>query len=146
MHIQFALFADAANVSQEGKLNVLGVFDALQVAQLPALHPRATFVMRCKALPADEGHHEMALAWVNPESKALWTTTGTLQVGTAPDGTGEIDLPLIAQIDLPLDVAGLYEMRVALDGEEVARVPLTVALPIMPGTFPLAPQPTGLVA
>ena len=30
--MSFALFADAANLSQEGKLNVLGVFDALQVA------------------------------------------------------------------------------------------------------------------
>ena len=35
MHVSFALFADAANLSQEGKLNVLGVFDAVQVGQLP---------------------------------------------------------------------------------------------------------------
>ena len=34
MHVSFALFADAANISQEGKLNILGVFDALQVADL----------------------------------------------------------------------------------------------------------------
>ena len=32
MHISFAVFADAANLSQEGKLNILGVFDAVQVA------------------------------------------------------------------------------------------------------------------
>ena len=42
MHVTFALFADAANLSQEGKLNILGVFDALQVGSLPALHPRAS--------------------------------------------------------------------------------------------------------
>ncbi|MFP5355722.1 MAG: DUF6941 family protein, partial [Gemmatimonadota bacterium] len=41
MHVSFALFADAANISQEGKLNILGVFDAVQVGQLPAVHPRA---------------------------------------------------------------------------------------------------------
>jgi len=40
MRVSFALFADAANLSQEGKLNILGVFDALQVATLPAVHPR----------------------------------------------------------------------------------------------------------
>ena len=45
MHVAFALFADAANLSQEGKLNILGVFDALQVGTLPALHPRATLVV-----------------------------------------------------------------------------------------------------
>ena len=41
MHVSFALFADAANLSQEGKLNVLGVFDALQVSALPAVPTRA---------------------------------------------------------------------------------------------------------
>ena len=49
MHVSFALFADAANISQEGKLNILGVFDALQVAAVPAVHPRATLVVRLKA-------------------------------------------------------------------------------------------------
>ena len=49
MHVTFALFADAANLSQEGKLNILGVFDALQVGSLPAVHPRATLVLRFKA-------------------------------------------------------------------------------------------------
>ena len=48
MHVTFALFADAANLSQEGKLNILGVFDALQVGTLPALHPRATLVVHLK--------------------------------------------------------------------------------------------------
>ena len=33
MQVSFALFADAANLSQEGKLNVLGVFDALLEAR-----------------------------------------------------------------------------------------------------------------
>jgi len=53
MYCSFALFADAANLSQEGKLNVLGVFDALHVASLPAVHPRATLVVRLKASPDD---------------------------------------------------------------------------------------------
>ena len=35
MHISFAVFADGANLSQEGKLNVLGVFDALAVGGFP---------------------------------------------------------------------------------------------------------------
>ena len=48
MHVAFALFADAANLSQEGKLNILGVFDAVQVATMPTVHPRATLVLRLK--------------------------------------------------------------------------------------------------
>jgi phosphatidylserine/phosphatidylglycerophosphate/cardiolipin synthase-like enzyme len=48
MHISLAVFADGANLSQEGKLNVLGVFDALQVVGFPAIHPRTHFVVRLK--------------------------------------------------------------------------------------------------
>ena len=45
MHVSFAIFADAANLSQEGKLNILGVFDAVQVGQTPTVHPRAHLVV-----------------------------------------------------------------------------------------------------
>ena len=62
MHVQFALFADAANVSQEGKLNILGVFDALHVGQLPAMHPRATFVVRLKAVAEDVAKEGMCIS------------------------------------------------------------------------------------
>src|SRR5688500_4171438 len=48
MQISFALFADAANLSQEGKLNILGVFDAVQVGGIPTVHPRAHLVVRLK--------------------------------------------------------------------------------------------------
>src|SRR6476469_7430717 len=61
MHMTFALFADAANVSQEGKLNILGVFDALQVSTLPSLHPRATLVVHLKGSPSDAGAHRVTL-------------------------------------------------------------------------------------
>lgn len=146
MHIQFALFADAANVSQEGKLNILGVFDALQVAVLPSLHPRCTFVLRLKASPEDEGEHEVGLAWVNPLETVLWSSTGNLTVGPAPEGGDGVDLPLIANLDLPLDQPGRYRMSVTIGETEVARVPLHVSLPMMQGGFPFPAAPPGLVS
>lgn len=115
MHIAFALFADAANLSQEGKLNILGVFDALQVGALPALHPRATLVLRFKAGQADVGPHALRLEWQNPAGEALWSTAGELSVGAMPPGAPELDMPLIAMIDLPIDRVGEYQMRVAVD-------------------------------
>jgi hypothetical protein len=68
MHISFALFADAANLSQEGKLNILGVFDAVQVAGFPAVHPRANIVLRVKGTQTDVGSHAVNLRWLNPTS------------------------------------------------------------------------------
>ena len=126
MHVSFALFADAANLSQEGKLNVLGVFDALQVATLPAVHPRAHLVVHLKGNSLDVGSHTVALRWLNPSGQELWSSSGELNVGAPPTGVVEMDLPLIAQIDLPIDAAGAYSMSVSLDDKLSAEVPVQV--------------------
>jgi hypothetical protein len=140
MQVSFALFADAANLSQEGKLNVLGVFDALQVGAIPAVHPRAHLVVHLKGTSMDVGAHTVTLRWLNPEGSELWSSTGDLNVGPPPSGVTEMDLPLIAQIDLPIDAAGGYTMSIALDGRLTADVPVQVRMnaPIL--------TPTGLVS
>src|SRR5215212_2372831 len=120
MNISFALFADAANISQEGKLNILGVFDAVQVGALPAVHPRAHLVVRLKAGRNDVGTHTLAFNWANPNGDTLWSTTGQLNVGTPPAGVAEMDMPLIAAIDLPIDQAGTFAMGISLDGRTTA--------------------------
>src|SRR5437762_1861049 len=116
MHVSFALFADAANLSQEGKLNILGVFDALQVASLPAVHPRAHLVVHLKGSGVDVGAHTVSFRWLNPQGHELWSSQGDLNVGTPPAGVTEMDLPLIAQLDLPMDGPGGYTMAVGIDG------------------------------
>ena len=132
MHVAFALFADAANVSQEGKLNILGVFDALQVGTLPAMHPRATLVVHLKGTALDVGSHKVTLNWLSPSGNELWSSEGELGVATPPQGVLEMDFPLIAQLDLPLDQSGGYVMRVGLDGDTRAEVTLEVRIPGVP--------------
>jgi len=135
MHVAFAVFADAANLSQEGKLNILGVFDALQVAGLPAIHPRAHLVVHLKGTSADVGSHTVNFRWISPSGSELWNSTGDLNVGAPPVGAVEMDLPLIAQIDLPIDVAGPFTMAIAIDGTPTADVRVHVR--------PLAHPPNG---
>jgi hypothetical protein len=134
MHVSFALFADAANISQEGKLNILGVFDALQVGTLPTVHPRATMIVRLKADPDDAGRHTLAFGWTGPDGEELWSSSGDLEVGPPPQGALELDVPVIASIDLPIREAGTHAMRVSLDGDLCAELLLHVraGAPVMP--------------
>jgi hypothetical protein len=139
MHVSFALFADAANLSQEGKLNILGVFDAVQVATMPTVHPRATLVLRLKGTSSDVGRHTVALRWINPTGSELWSSVGELDVGSAappPNTPTDMDLPLIAAIDLPLDEVGGYTMQIALDNQVHANVKLQVRMgaPVLPAS------------
>ncbi|HEX8851150.1 MAG TPA: hypothetical protein VF761_16615 [Gemmatimonadaceae bacterium] len=126
MRITFALFADAANISQEGKLNILGVFDAVQVGTLPALHPRAHLVARIVGTREDAGVHQMTLAWRNPAGDALWNTAGELRIEPPPPGVEQMDLPFIAALDLPLDRAGTFTLTISIGTEEMASVALQV--------------------
>jgi hypothetical protein len=136
MHISFALFADAANLSQEGKLNILGVFDAVQVGTMPTMHPRATLVMRLKGSASDAGSHTVGLRWLNPNGEELWSSLGQLEIAVPPNGVTEMDLPLIASIDLPLDLAGAYTMHVALDDNlhHQLRLQVRAGAPVMPSS------------
>jgi len=126
MHVSFALFADAANLSQEGKLNILGVFDALQVASLPAIHPRAHLVVHLKGTGVDMGAHTVSFRWLSPSGQELWNSSGDLNVGAPPPGVSEMDLPLIAQLDLPMDAVGGYTMAIAIDGNHTLDVGIQV--------------------
>jgi hypothetical protein len=141
MHISFAVFADGANLSQEGKLNVLGVFDALQVGGFPAVHPRTHFVLRLKGSMEDTGQHTLGFHWINPSDEELWSSDGELNVAPGPNPSFEMDLPIIAVIDLPLNAPGLYTMRVALDGAPTADVRLFVS-----GGQPVALSPNAMVS
>ncbi len=135
MHVSFALFADAANLSQEGKLNILGVFDAVHVLQFPAVHPRATFVIRLKGTPADAGVHALGVRWVNPRGTELWSTTAELGIQPVQPQSGEIDMPVILAVDLPMDLPGDYRMLVDINGQPHADALLHVrsgAAPVVP--------------
>ncbi len=129
MQVSFALFADAANLSQEGKLNILGVFDALQVASFPAVHPRTHLVVHLKGTSLDVGTHAVTLSWVAPNGNELWNSRGELGVGAPPPGVTEMDMPLIALIDLPMNAPGTYTMTVSVDDEPCAQVPIQVRSP-----------------
>ena len=126
MHVSFALFADAANLSQDGKLNILGVFDALQVLTFPAMHPRAHLVLHLKGTTEDVGTHTVAFRWLSPSGQELWTSSGELNIGAPAPGAPGMDLPLIAQLDLPLDAPGSYSMAITIDGSHALDVSLQV--------------------
>jgi hypothetical protein len=83
-----------------------------------------------KGTQLDIGTHTVTLRWINPNGTELWNSTGELNVGAPPPGITEMDLPLIAQIDLPIDIAGGYVMAIGLDTAHTADVSLQVRTPL----------------
>ncbi len=54
MDIQIAILCDAAT-DNNGKLNILGTFDTIYSAQLPATHPQCSIALRMTFSKGEEG-------------------------------------------------------------------------------------------
>lgn len=144
MYLAFALLADAANLTADGKLNILGVFDVLRALQLPAVHPRVHLVARLKARASDAGTHRLALQVTGPGGTTLLGTEAQVEIQPLPAGVAEVDIPLVQAFDLPLETAGPHLVLLLVDGRVVAQLPITVLgatapapayLPAPPGTL-----------
>jgi hypothetical protein len=90
-----ALIADEANLSQDGKLNVLGAFDRIVAPNFPTVHPKMVFVFRIEAGYGD------SLRKV-PVRVRLMDEDGTVLF----DAGGEIGAPEVR----PGDLATAYQL------------------------------------
>jgi hypothetical protein len=87
MHIPMAVLADEANVSQEGKLNILGVFDRLAAPSFPTVHPKMVFVFRVQAEYADSGRSfPVRVRLVDEDGAVLFEAGGDLVPPAVPPG------------------------------------------------------------
>ena len=121
---------------------MLGVFDAVQVGALPSLHPRTHLVVRLKGDTEDVGAHTMTLRWLDPGGEELWSSSGELNVAGAVESGFEMDVPVIAVVDLPLSRTGRYVMQVVLDDDHKA----DVALIVTAQRPSVVPPPGGMVS
>lgn len=80
----------------------------------------------------------MTLRWTNARGNELWSSTAELAVAATPGQAADMDMPVIVQIDLPLDLPGDYTMSVELDGSRKAEAVLHVR-----GGAPTVPPSTG---
>ena len=70
MNIQVAVLCDAAT-DDNGKLNLLGAFDTIFAAQLPAVHPQCAVALRVTFMSGDEGARKLRHNFVNADGRAI---------------------------------------------------------------------------
>jgi hypothetical protein len=62
LRIPLALLADSANVSQDGKLNILGIFENIMSFQFPVSHPTMALVFAVEGDTGDiEREHDLTV-------------------------------------------------------------------------------------
>src|SRR5881396_3655513 len=81
MEVKLALLADGANVSREGKLNLLGIFDTLFARSFPTTHPQMQLVIRFEAAAHEAGStRQVEIQLVAGDGNVLFRLPGALTV------------------------------------------------------------------
>jgi hypothetical protein len=126
MKIPMALLADEANVSQEGKLNVLGVFDRIAAPSFPVVHPKLVFVFRVQAEFADMGPPvAVRVRLVDEDGAVLFEASGELAPPPVEPGQFATANQIFSLVGVQFPSPGIYKFLVSV-GEERHETPLSV--------------------
>ena len=125
MNLRYAIAADFANVTQDGKLNVLGVMDRIYAPQYPAMHRVLFFVM---ALESDHDDEEQTrtldIQLIDPDAQIVSRITGQFQFGAGKQIVNQIHVFQEVLFQQP----GAYQFNVFFDDELVKTVDLELML------------------
>ncbi|TMC60886.1 MAG: hypothetical protein E6J26_00710 [Chloroflexi bacterium] len=133
MRLSLALLADYANVSREGKLNIMGIFGQIQAFQFPAVHAQMHLVLSLEATAFDTGTHEFNIAFIDEDGHELLAMTGVVQFPESRAGESVAANQILALNGMVFAKAGTYEFVIRTKDEELGRVPLRVsALSVAP--------------
>ena len=127
MDVTFAVVADYANVSREGKLNVMGIFDRVFVRQLPARFPAMQLVIRLEADFAElETEHAIRVQLADPDGEAVFDIDGAFTPRGGRPGEKTSVNHVLQLGNLPLQTPGPHRILVWIDGDLKREVPIHV--------------------
>lgn len=132
MQVKLALLADYANVTGDGKLNILGIFDRINLVQMPAIHPQMHLVLRLEAQPAERDRaHGIEIRLHDPEGTTIFEVKGDI----VPHGEGAYPVStnqILTLNNLQLEKIGAYNFVVFINNDLKSELPLHVEFVSMP--------------
>jgi hypothetical protein len=131
MEVKLALVADAANISQEGKLNLLGVFTNINTRQLPVLHPEMQLVLQLEASPAEAGtKKELKVIMLDEDGQPDGGRVEAEFVVPEPRGPGQrIRVQWILKLNnMTFRKDGSHQIVILLNEQTEAEIPLRITL------------------
>ena len=127
--IEYAFLADAAEVQPGQKFHVLGGgITRLSGPTLPLQHPHLSLLVGLRlTTPERNREHELVFAVTAPDGTQIAGSTGRV-IAHGPPDPGDVVLTISVDLwSLTFNVAGLYAVRIMVDGSERKRLPLVVA-------------------
>ena len=119
MKILMAFLADEANISQDGKLNVLGVFDRISAGSFPVMHPRMVFAFRVYMDAADSGRgFQVRVRLLDEANNPRFEANGEIGAPIIAPGDFATANQVFGLVGLQFEREGLYRFVVNIAGTE----------------------------
>jgi hypothetical protein len=132
--LQLALICDAANISREGKLNILGVFSALRARQFPCVHPSLTLVVGLEATYTERGEHAIDIRLVDADGVELLKLDGQVNIQTERPGRPIFSQAVLQLNNIAFPHPGTYTVDILVDRRHERSVSLEVHGPAEPAS------------
>ena len=144
MDVKLALLADYANITREGKLNVMGLFTIINAPIIPWTHPQMQLVLELEADPAEwDTQKNIDIKLMDADANQLLSIQGGIKVPRGQSGQPSRINSIMTFVNIKFNSVGDYAFVILIGGETKTRVPLRinhVPLPHPPNLPPsLAP-------
>lgn len=127
MEVTLALLADYANVTREGKLNIMGIFEVIHAQSFPARHPQMQLIMRFESDPAEAGTtKDVEVQLVDEDGKKLMSIGGEITLGQGRPGEPITTNQILTLNNMGFEKPGDYEFKILIQEEVRATVRLKV--------------------
>ncbi|HEX7242621.1 MAG TPA: hypothetical protein VF263_20190 [Longimicrobiaceae bacterium] len=134
MKIPVAFVADEANLSADGKLNVLGIFDRIAAATFPTIHPKMVFAFRVHAEYADAEHRfAVRVRLMDEDGGVIFEANGEIVPPTVNPGEFSIANQVFTLVGVQFGRPGSYKFVVTADEAELHETPFMVQQAKEPG-------------
>ena len=127
MDIKLAITADYANITQEGKLNVLGIFDRIGAFSFPAFHPLMHLIFNWEANRSESGRKkEIEIQLCDGDGKKIFAMNGQFEVPNGLPGKRISGNQIIPLPSIRFEKPDLYVFNILINGEHKAEAPFEV--------------------
>ena len=128
IRIPLAVIADSANVSQEGKLNILGIFQCIGAKTAPATIAQIALVMTFEGERGDAiSEHPIKIQLVDAEGQVMINVESRLRFNMPPSGQHNVSAHQIFQFaNITFPGFGTYDLNIFVNNEVRKSVSLSV--------------------
>jgi len=125
MDVKLALLADYSNISREGKLNILGVFDLIRARGFPAVHRSMQLIMMLEAESVEaDTDKDIQVKLIDADGRKVFEIGAQMKLPSPRPGEMIKSNQMLNLNDIRFEKPGDYVFHIMINGDLKRSVPV----------------------